>query len=611
MKGAMSSKQAIGQLNKNKHCESGNEINTIFCDNGIKVSKLVLCKRALTTMSNRGTHMKEFTAVFETHKTTIIEAIQAIHTRSFHAHWPEVPSGKIYGETAQADGEAAFKALLNSRFEGLEQETPEAWAGAESSPYGFELGVQYPYFDPDTLVHRANAAFPAWRALHPMDRAGLLVEALEASSRNFFPIAFATMHTTGQGFVMAFQASGPHAYDRALEAVALGYREMTRFPETAAWEKPMGKVTVSLQKKYRALGRGVGVVIGCSTFPVWNSFPGIFANLVTGNTVIVKPHPGAILPIAIAVADIRRTLREHGVNPDVIQLGVDGEHLIAKRLAENPGVNLIDYTGGSAFGEYLENLPGKIVFSEKAGVNSIIMDSVDNLDAALDNIAFSLSLYSGQMCTTPQNIFIPKSGIMAGGAPLSYTEFTKKLTQKVDELVNNPKLGPGTLGAIQNSATAARVSSVKDLGCAVLLESRTVAQAGFDAARSISPVIAEVPAEKPELFTKEMFGPIAFVISTDDTEHSLSLAVETARRAGSITCAAYATDSSTMDKIEDAMLSVGAPVSFNLTGPIWMNQAATYSDFHVTAGNPSGNASLVNPEFVVRRFFVAGSRRPA
>jgi phenylacetic acid degradation protein paaN len=555
--------------------------------------------------------MNPFNELFETHKTTIIEATQAIHTRAFHAHWPEVPSGKIYGETAQAEGEQAFKAMLNRRFEALEQDEPEAWVGSEVSPYGFELGIEYPYFTPDTLVSRAAEAFEAWRALHPADRAGLLVEALEASARNFFAIAFATMHTTGQGFIMAFQASGPHAYDRALEAVALGYRETTRFPDSAAWEKPMGKITVSLRKQYRTLGRGVGAVIGCSTFPVWNSFPGIFANLVTGNTVIVKPHPGAILPIAIAVADIRRTLRAHGVNPDVIQLGVDGPEPIAKMLAEHADVRLIDYTGGSAFGEYLESLPGKIVFTEKAGVNSVIVDSVENLDAVLDNLAFSLSLYSGQMCTSPQNIFIPSEGITAGGEHVSYADVTKTLAEKISALVGNEKIGPGTLGAIQNAATAERVAGVSNLGCAILRESRPVAQQGFEGARSMSPVIAEVPAERDDIFTREMFGPIAFVIPTSGTEHSIALASESARRAGSITCAAYTTDAAMMDRIEDAMLSVGAPVSFNLTGPIWVNQAATYSDFHVTAGNPAGNASLVNPEFIVRRFFVAGSRRPA
>ena len=49
------------------------------------------------------------------------------------------------------------------------------------------------------------------------------------------------MHTTGQAFVMAFQAGGPHAQDRALEALAYAYAEMTRIPATAALGEAAGQ----------------------------------------------------------------------------------------------------------------------------------------------------------------------------------------------------------------------------------------------------------------------------------------------------------------------------------------------------------------------------------
>ena len=51
------------------------------------------------------------------------------------------------------------------------------------------------------------------------------------------------------------------------------------------------------------------------------------------------------------------------------------------------------------------------MYTEKAGVNQIVIDSVDDLKAAARNIAFSLALYSGQMCTAPQNIYVPRDGI--------------------------------------------------------------------------------------------------------------------------------------------------------------------------------------------------------
>ena len=75
----------------------------------------------------------------------------------------------------------------------------------------------------------------------------------------------------------------------------------------------------------------------------------------------------------------------------------------------------MDYTGSSEFGDWIEqNVTHAVVFTEKAGINSIVLDSIDNLKAVTGNIAFTLSLYSGQMCTTSQNIFIPRDGSSTG-----------------------------------------------------------------------------------------------------------------------------------------------------------------------------------------------------
>ena len=78
---------------------------------------------------------------------------------------------------------------------------------------------------------------------------------------------------------------------------------------------------------------------------------------------------------------------------------------------------------------------------------------------------------------------------------------------------------------------------------------------------------------------------------------------------GAITCAAYSTNEDTIKLIEEEMESVFTPVSFNLTGGIFVNQHATFSDFHVTGGNPAGNASFTNPEYVNKRFVWVGHRR--
>lgn len=541
-------------------------------------------------------------------KEILDQAVKAIHSRAFFAQYPEHP--KAYGEEAPAQGLKAYQEQLGKKFEQLHQQNPVSWIGEEMSPYTMQsLGITYPAFEVDTLIVRAGRAFDQWRKTPADERAEVLVEALERIRNRFFEIAQATQHTTGQSFVMSFQASGPHASDRALEAVAMGWEELHRFPESVNWEKPAGKVTLKLRKDYHAVPRGIGLVIGCSTFPTWNTVPGLFATLVTGNTAIVKPHPKSVYPIAIVVAEIQNALHQKGYDTNICQLAADSsENLITKKLAEHPLVKLIDYTGSSAFGNYVEALPGKVTFTEKAGVNSVIIDSVSDLNAVMQNLAFSVSLYSGQMCTAPQNFFVPAEGISSPAGMISYEDTVKAMVAAIEGLARHPQMGPGTLGAIQSEATMKRVESVKDIAN-LLLGSEKVANAEYPQARTVSPTVLEVDAKDFGIYENELFGPIVLVIKTRNTRQSLELAHDMAKKHGAITCAAYTTSEEMAREIEEEMEKSFTPVSFNLTGGIFVNQHATFSDFHVTGGNPAGNASFTNPEYVNRRFVWVGHRR--
>jgi phenylacetic acid degradation protein paaN len=550
--------------------------------------------------------------LFEKHQSTLTKAIQALHARTFYAAFPEQPAPAVYGETADADGQAKFKSTLGKKFEELRQVEPANWAGQEESPYLQEaLKIAYPIFSTATLIDRAKNSFHQWRKVSINDRTGILMESLEGVKKRFFEIAYATMHTTGQGYMMAFQASGPHAADRALEAIAAGYEELNRFPAKALWDKPMGKFNLQINKEWRAVPKGISVVIGCSTFPTWNSVTGIYGSLITGNSVIVKPHPGAILPIAIFLAEIQKVLAENNLDPNICQLAVDTfDKMITKELAEHKDVKLIDFTGNSAFGSYLEALPNKTVFTEKTGVNSVILDSAEDADKVAANLAFSVNLYSGQMCTAPQNFFIPESGIKTATGTISFDEFAEKFVANINGLVDNPKAGPFVLGAVQNKKTSERVIDSEKIAGKVWLKSRSFENPQFKNARVATPIVIEVNASQKEIFSKELFGPIALLIKTKNTDQSIALAQEMAMQHGAISCGAYTTDATVKEKIADEMALAATPVSFNLVGGIYMNQNAAFSDFHVTGGNPSGNASFTNPEYVTRRFTWVGHREP-
>jgi len=550
-------------------------------------------------------------AYFDTHKAMLDKAVAAIHARTYWSPFAELPSGRIYGETAAADGEAAFKARLTRPFE-IDQPSADGRIGRERSPYGIELGVTYPGPDVGRMIAAAEAALPAWRDAGPAARVGICLEILARLNARSFEIAHAVMHTTGQGFMMAFQAGGPHAQDRGLEAVAYTWEAMSGVPQSARWEKPQGKnPPLVIDKTFRIVPRGVALVIGCATFPTWNGYPGLFASLASGNPVIVKPHPMAVLPFAITVETARAVLKEAGFDPNLVMLAADTPDApIAKHLAQRPEIRIIDFTGGSEFGAWLEaNAPQAQVYAEKSGVNPVVISDFADFAGLARNLAFSLSLYSGQMCTTPQNIFVPRSGIRSGERMLSFDEVAAGLAVSVEALLADADRAAEVLGAIQNPATLERLEKARSLG-RVVRASGVVTHPKFPDATLRTPLIVALDAGDEDKYDAELFGPISFVIATDGIDQSIGLMRRTARERGAITAAIYADDPDVLRRAEDAAAEAGVALSCNLTGGVFVNQSAAFSDFHATGANPAANASLTDPAFVAGRFRVVQSRVP-
>ncbi|KVG18919.1 phenylacetic acid degradation protein PaaN [Burkholderia ubonensis] len=548
--------------------------------------------------------------LFTKHEDTLKHALAAIESRGYWSPFVEMPSPKVYGESANADGEAAFKSHLDKTF-ALDQPAAGETVGAERSPYGIALGVRYPKSTPDALIAAAAAAQPAWRKAGPTAWIGVCMEILARLNRASFEIAYSVMHTTGQAFMMAFQAGGPHAQDRALEAVAYAWDELRRIPADAHWEKPQGKnPPLAMHKRYTIVPRGTGLVLGCCTFPTWNGYPGLFADLATGNTVIVKPHPGAILPLAITVRIARDVLRDAGFDPNVVTLLATepNDGALVQDLALRPEIKLIDFTGSTQNGTWLERHAHQAqVYTEKAGVNQIVIDSVDDLKAAAKNIAFSLSLYSGQMCTAPQNIYVPRGGIRTADGHASFDEVVQAIAVAVQKLTGDPARSVELIGAIQNDGVTARIDDARKLG-RVLADSLALQHPAFPDARVRTPLILQLDAADREKFTQEWFGPISFVIATDSTAQSLDLAGAIAAEHGALTLSAYSTDDAVIDAAHDAAVRGGVALSINLTGGVFVNQSAAFSDFHGTGANPAANAALADSAFVANRFRVVQSR---
>ncbi len=493
--------------------------------------------------------------------------------------------------------------------------------GEEISPYTQEaLRVLYPRCDLDVLFAGASKGVKAWSAATPRERATALLEVVDRIYRNrAFELTYAVMHTTGQSFNMSYAGSVVNALDRGLEALVYACDAMDAVTPHATWERSFGSTPIRLEKRYRLIPRGVAVCFACASFPTWNAFPSMIASLATGNAVIVKPHPATVLPMAISIDVFREVLVECGFDPNLVTMAVDtAADPIGKRIVEHPSCAIVDFTGSARFGQWVEqNAHPALCFTETAGCNAVVLESCRDLDAVIRSLATTLCLFSAQMCTSPQNIYIPAAGVRVGdddsGEVVPFDEVARRLAAAVDAIGSDPRKAAAILSTIQSPSTLELLSSLEREARgrnALLLAPRAYVHPEFPQARTSTPLMLTVTPADRALYAEERFGPISFVIKTLDAADALAQATGDIREGGGLTAFLYTTDPAYAEEAEDAFARAGSQLTINLTGPMPLNFAAAYRDYHVTGLNPAGNASLTDAAFVASRFRIAQVRRP-
>jgi len=298
-----------------------------------------------------------------------------------------------------------------------------------------------------------------------------------------------------------------------------------------------------------------------------------------------------------------------------VTLAIDTvEEPLGKLLVKHPSTAIVDFTGSAGFGQWVEqNAHPALVFTETAGCNTVILESVEDLDAVLRSLATTMCMFSAQMCTSPQNIYVAKEGVRtpAGRVPLG--EVGQRLAAAMRAIGDDPKRAGMILAAIQSPATLATIEQMREQGArlgSILLDAHAYAHPQFANARTSTPLLIQTSPRHAELYQQERFGPIGFVIECEDAADALCQATEDVRRHGGLTAFLYSLDDAFIERAENAYARAGAQLTINLTGPMPLNFAAAYSDYHVTGLNSAGNASLTDLSFVSGRFRITQSRRP-
>ena len=413
---------------------------------------------------------------------------------------------------------------------------------------------------------------------------------------------------------MAFQAGGAHALDRALEAIAYAYEEMSRYPATALWEKPAKGDPIRLKKNFTVTGRGVALVIGCNTFPTWNSWPGLFASLVTGNAVVVKPHPLAVLPLAITVEVCREVLAEAGLDPNLVTLVAEHpDDGLAKPLALRPEVKIIDFTGGSEFGEWLEQ---NATQAERVHREGRRQRGHHRLDRLLQGAVQQPRLHA--VAVLRPDVHHHAEPVRPGrrhrdrrGAQV--LRRGRRRHRHLDQQAARRRRPRGRDCSAASSTRPWSAGSSWPRSTATSCWSR----ARSSTRRTTTPWSGRrcwsrsTPRTKTST-ARECFGPVSFLVRTSGTPESIELFRPHGRR-GRRDDGRHLLDrrAACWKLVRDAALDVGVALSENLTGQVFVNQSAAFSDFHGTGANPAANATYTDGAYVASRFRVIQSRRHA
>jgi RHH-type proline utilization regulon transcriptional repressor/proline dehydrogenase/delta 1-pyrroline-5-carboxylate dehydrogenase len=360
-------------------------------------------------------------------------------------------------------------------------------------------------------VQQARGAFPAWRDTPAETRAHLLREAADLLAARRYEFAA----------TMVFESAKPWREADGDIVEAIDYlRYYALQAERLAGGLPLFQVPGEDSRHFYE-ARGVAAIIAPWNFPLAIITGMSSAALAAGCPAILKPAGQSPIIAAMLV----RLLHEAGLPPEVVQYlpGPGGE--VGQALAEDPGVDVIAFTGSNAVGlRLLETAarvqPGqrnvKRVIAEMGGKNAIIVDEDADLDQAVWGTVVSAFGYAGQKCSACSRV------VVAGSA---WSEFRQRLAAAVESLVVGPPHDPFTFVPPVISASAKE--AIEGYIAIGMREGRLLARgAQPGGGHYVAPhVFEEVPLDS-RLTCEEVFGPVLALYRADTFEECLRIALD-------------------------------------------------------------------------------------
>src|SRR4051794_3081575 len=354
----------------------------------------------------------------------------------------------------------------------------------------------------DAAVARAKAAYPAWRAVSPPDRARLLHRVADALAARLEDLAVLEARNAGKPIGDARGEMGMvvdtfRYYAGAVERT-LGDTIPVAGGVAMTFREPLGVVALITPWNFPL------------TIASWKLAPALAA----GNTVVLKP--AELTPLTALEFD--RIALEAGIPEGVVNVVAGPGSTAGQRLVEHPDVAKVAFTGSTEVGRRIAATAAqtiKRVTLELGGKSPNIVFADADVAAAAAAAPGGVFDNAGQDCCARSRILVERPAL---------DEFLAALEPAVRAIrVGDPLDESTVMGPLISASHRDKVASYVTDEEAVAIRGDVPAGRGFWSPPTVlSPVREADPA-----VLEEIFGPVVVVQPFDGEEEAVRMANDT------------------------------------------------------------------------------------
>jgi acyl-CoA reductase-like NAD-dependent aldehyde dehydrogenase len=361
-----------------------------------------------------------------------------------------------------------------------------------------EAGVE----ETDRAIARATEAFPAWRAITPADRAGLLrrmAAAIEERSEDL-----ATLEARNVGKPIGDARGEIGMVVQAFEYYAGAPERL--FGETIP-------VAGGVDMTFREPLGVVGLIVPWN-FPLMLASWKVAPALAAGNTVVLKP--AELTPLT--ALELERIARDAGLPDGVVNVVVGPGRVVGERMVEHPHVAKIAFTGSTEVGKRVGELASrsiKRVTLELGGKSANVIFGDADLEQAAQAAPLAVFGNAGQDCCARSRILVERSAL---------DPFMEAFEKAVGTLrVGDPLAEDTQMGPLISADQREKVSSYVDGGASVAFRGTAPDGPGY----WFPPTVLAPVSNDDRVAREEIFGPVAAVIPFEDEAEAIRIANDT------------------------------------------------------------------------------------